>query len=78
MAGCCSLRKTHSATRKYPGCGLRRTASSTAASMVSKKSAPDRPHGKYGLERRPLVGTAGRRPADDVPLSALGDADPGA
>ena len=42
MAGCCSLRKTHSATRKYPGRMPRRYASSTAASMLSKKSAPDR------------------------------------
>ena len=42
MAGCCSLRKMHSATRKYPGRKPRRYASSTAASMLSKKSAPDR------------------------------------
>jgi len=35
-----------------------------------QRSNPAQPQGAYGLERRPPVGTAGRRPADDVTLRA--------
>ncbi len=46
--------------------------------IASSRTPPRHEKGGNGLERRPLVGTAGRRPAGDVPLFALGDRNSGA